>query len=120
MSELDPLKPIWLDDKHALEKLNEYNHSLVKDIMDEIKFKDGQRDHSKQGLTADERQEISLFHSLKQDPYYKHHLRTHLSQFADEMSENILSVPHGPYDVDPNDHVKFDRINLYDFRRTLP
>jgi hypothetical protein len=64
--------------------------------------------------------EISLFHSLKQDPFYKHHLRTHLAKFAEEQNHNVLSIPHGPNEVDPDDFVKFDRINLYDFRRTLP
>jgi len=31
-----------------------------------------------------------------------------------------LSAPNGPHDLNPNDHIKFDRINLFDFRRTLP
>ena len=32
----------------------------------------------------------------------------------------MLSIPYGPNEVDPDDFVKFDRINLFDFRRTLP
>jgi small subunit ribosomal protein S9 len=31
-----------------------------------------------------------------------------------------MQIPHGPFDVDPNDFAKFNRINLYDFRRNLP
>ena len=29
-------------------------------------------------------------------------------------------MPFGPHDYDPEDTVKFNRINLFDFRRTLP
>lgn len=61
-----------------------------------------------------------LFHSIKQDPYYKHHLRTYLSRFAEETAEKSLSMPYGPHDVDPNDFAKFDRINIFDLRRNLP
>lgn len=31
-----------------------------------------------------------------------------------------MSLVNGPQDTDPLDHVKFDRISLFDFRRTLP
>ena len=100
--------------------MNPHNHDIMNDILDKVKFNDYQRDNSLKGLTPEERQEIALFHSMKQDPFYKHHLRTHLAQFAEEITESTLSMPHGPHEVDPDDYVKFDRINLYDFRRTLP
>jgi len=29
-------------------------------------------------------------------------------------------MPYGPHDVDPDDFAKFDRISIFDFRRTLP
>jgi len=92
----------------------------VKEILDEVDFKDKQRDYSVENLTEDQKQEVSLFHSIKQDPYYKHHLRTYLSRYAEDHHENALSLPNGPYDVDPDDFVKFDRISIFDFRRTLP
>ena len=75
------------------------------------------RDHSIGTLTADEHQEIALFHTMRQDPFYKHHLRTHLSRFADNMSE---IEPYKASDRSPDDFTKYDRINLFDFRRTLP
>jgi len=87
--------------------------------MNEIKFKDAMRDHSIGTLTQDEHQEISLYHTMRQDPFYKHHMRTHLSKFADEISNSALTglatVPSSS-----DDFTKFDRINLFDFRRTLP
>jgi hypothetical protein len=63
---------------------------------------------------------MSLFHSFKQDPYYKHFLHNHLRQFAEDMDEGVLNFPEGPYTKDVGDVPKFDRINLYDFRRALP
>ena len=32
----------------------------------------------------------------------------------------MTNFPHGPYTKELYDHAKFDRINLYDFRRALP
>lgn len=32
----------------------------------------------------------------------------------------MLNMPVGPFESPPYDHAKFDRINLYDFRRALP
>ena len=57
---------------------------------------------------------------MKQDPFYKHHLRNFLSQFADQTNDNIINVGNGKGDMDANDFTKFDRINLFDFRRMLP
>lgn len=39
---------------------------------------------------------------------------------AEDMDESMLTFPEGPYPTMMTDHVKFDRINLYDFRRALP
>lgn len=91
---------------------------MAKDIVAEVKFEDAMRDHSIGMLTPEEHQEIALFHSMKQDPYYKHHLRTHLSRYADEISGTTLKTAL-PSAINPNDFTKFDRINLFDFRRTL-
>lgn len=40
--------------------------------------------------------------------------------YADEDTRLATTFPHGPHDVDPDDFIKFDRINLFDLRRTLP
>ena len=85
-----------------------------------MEFNDLKRQHSIDSLTPDEKTEIALFHSYKQDPYYKHHLRNFLSQFAEQVNNNILSFSNGRGDMDANDFAKFDRINLFDFRRMLP
>ena len=58
----------------------------MREIIEEVKFNDKMRDNSLDGLTQEERMEISLFHSLKQDPFYKLHLRTHLAKFAEEQT----------------------------------
>jgi len=71
-------------------------------------------------MTPEENLEISIFHSLKQDPFFKHHLRTHLAKQADDHNRTVMSLKREYHDFDPDDNVKFDRINLFDFRRTLP
>lgn len=38
----------------------------------------------------------------------------------DDMDDSLVTFPHGPYPEMLNDFAKFDRINLYDFRRALP
>ena len=63
---------------------------------------------------------MALFHSFKQDPYFKHFLYNHLRQYAEDIDEGILNFPEGPFTRDLTDVPKFDRINLYDFRRALP
>ena len=86
--------------------------------MSKIKFEDAMRDHSIGTLTPEEHQEIALFHTMRQDPFYKHHLRTHLSKFADNMTNALDAYKPGNGSTD--DFTKYDRINLFDFRRTLP
>lgn len=39
---------------------------------------DENRDHSYSALNNDEKNEIALFHSIKQDPYFKHYIYNHL------------------------------------------
>lgn len=63
---------------------------------------------------------MALFHSFKQDPFFKHFLYNHMRQFAEDIDEGILNFPEGPFTKDVTDFAKFDRINLYDFRRALP
>ena len=72
-------------------------------------------------MNQDEKNEIALFHSMKQDPYYKHYLYNHLRKFAEDEDEANLNFPLSSIEKkDLYDHVKFDKLNLYDFRRNLP
>lgn len=88
--------------------------------MERIRYEDARKDHSLAGLTPDERSEIALFHSFKQDPYFKHYIYNNIRKFAEDHDDTYLNFPQGPYPTMLNDHVKFDRINIYDFRRALP
>jgi hypothetical protein len=112
--------PLLLDDDTSLDNVPEGKDTPYRDILDRIKFEDKHRDHSYEKLSTDEKSEIALFHSLKQDPFFKHYLYSHLRQYAEEMDETLLNLPTGPYEGLPNDYAKFDRINLFDFRRALP
>lgn len=64
-----------------------------RDILDRIKYEDARTDYSYKTLTPDQRTEMALFHSFKQDPYYKHFLYNHLSQFAEDIDEGIMNFP---------------------------
>ena len=85
-----------------------------------MQYADSQRDHSFSSLNDDERTELALFHSMKQDPYYKHYLRNLLRKEAEEEDEENFGLFMPQVKEDIYDHVKFDRLNLYDFRRNLP
>jgi hypothetical protein len=63
-----------MDDATSLEAMAERSDIPYRDIIDRIKYEDSRRDHSFASLTPDERTEIALFHSFKQDPYYKHYM----------------------------------------------
>ena len=103
-----------------MDDIAEYNSfNAAKDIVEEVKFRDQLRDHSIGSLTPEEHQEIALFHTMRQDPFYRHHLRTHLSRFAENKNMSSLNALN-PTNESPDDFIKNDRINLFDFRRTLP
>jgi small subunit ribosomal protein S9 len=116
----DPLKPLLMDDPSRLDKMPEDTDTPYRDILDRIKYEDSRTDYSYQSLTPDQKTEIALFHSFKQDPYFKHFLHNHIRQFAEDMDEGVLNFPEGPFTKEVLDFPKFDRINLYDFRRALP
>ena len=116
----DPLKPLLLDDASPLDSMPEDKDTPYRDIIDRIKHEDQHTDYSAGTLTDEQRTEIALFHSFKQDPYFKHFLHNHLRQFAEDIDEGILNFPEGPFTKHVTDIPKFDRINLYDFRRALP
>ena len=115
----DPNTPNWMDDESQVDDIPTDEVFLAKEVMAEIKFRDAMRDHSIGTLTQEEHQEIALFHTMRQDPFYKHHMRTHLSKYADEIDNTTLAT-NNPGSINPDDFTKFDRINLFDFRRTLP
>ena len=91
-----------------------------RDILDRIKYEDEHQDHTKDSLTPDQKTEIALFHSIKQDPYYRHYIYNSTRVLTEDHDDTNLTFPDGPYPTMLNDHVKFDRINIYDFRRDLP
>mmetsp|Transcript_42638 Transcript_42638/g.57983 ORF Transcript_42638/g.57983 Transcript_42638/m.57983 type:complete len:218 (+) Transcript_42638:1731-2384(+) len=116
----DKMKPLYmLDEDVEVDNRDARTQEDDKEIMQHVKHNDARRDHSMNGLSAEEKQEIALFHSIKQDPYFRHYLRTYLSKFSEEQNNFTLSYS-GPHEVDSEDHVKFDRLNLFDFRRQLP
>jgi len=67
---------VLLDDDSQLDNLPEGADTPYRDILDRVKYEDSRTDYSI--LTPDQRTEISLFHSFKQDPFYKHYLYNHL------------------------------------------
>jgi hypothetical protein len=90
-------------------------------IYEHVKFNDEQRDYSYNALNQDEKNEIALFHSMKQDPYYKHYIYNHLRKYCEDEDEINLNFPLSSIEkMDIYDHTKFDRLNLFDFRRNLP
>jgi hypothetical protein len=118
--DMDPLKPLLIDDHSELDEMPEGSDTPYRDIVERIKYEDARTDYSKRSLTADQKTEIALFHSFKQDPFYKHFLHNHMRQYAEDMDEGILNFPDGPFTRSVMDIPKFDRLNLYDFRRALP
>lgn len=118
---IDPKKPIVIDDPSLIHEAGAIIRPKIEKVYEEVMFNDSQRDYSEDSLTQDEKFEISLFHSMKQDPYYKHYLYNHLREYAEEEDEINLSFPFSSLEKDDiYDHVKFDRLNLYDFRRNIP
>lgn len=118
---LDPKTPYIFEDESLIHKMDDAAYNRKKEIVDQIKFNDAQRDYSYEALTNEEKQEISLFHSLKQDPYFKHYIHNHIRQFAEEEDEVNFGLAEQRIDkADVYDHAKFDRLNLFDFRRNLP
>ena len=96
LQSFEPIKPEWADDKNDLYELSREEKEKMEEIHDRVEFEDQMRDHSMGGLTPEEHKEIALFHSAKQDPFYKHHLRTFLSEHAEDLSEHSVS-PLGPH-----------------------
>lgn len=101
--------------------MDEARHYRLKRVYEEVKYNDSQRDYSVNALNSDEKNEVALFHSMKQDPYYKHYLYNHLRKYAEDEDEINLNYPLSSIEKDDiYDHAKFDRLNLFDFRRNVP
>ena len=65
LASFSPLKPHWLEDENLHENLHRHEQQYMKDVIDEVEFKDEMRDHSIEQLTPEEHKEIALFHSYK-------------------------------------------------------
>ena len=91
----------------------------MQEIMREIKVMDEHEDHSE--LTDEQRTEIQLFHSIKSDPYFRHHMRNHLRVFAEENDQMSLHAGTNSRFLDQHlyDHVKFDHLNPIDVAKEL-
>lgn len=81
---LDPKTPEWYEDETRIPQAGDQVYDWTVETSEMINHKDAMKDHSYGSLTKDEQTELQLFHSMKQDPYYKHYLHTHLSQYAEE------------------------------------
>ena len=57
---------------------------------------------------------------MKQDPFYRHHLRNHLNKYAEWMSDTTHNTMQGYRHLRLDERTKFDRLNLFDIRRTIP
>jgi len=76
---IDPKYPIFIDDPDQIDAVpNESIQEKLHRVYDKIKYMDENRDHSYSALSNDEKNEIALFHSIKQDPYFKHYIYNHL------------------------------------------
>jgi hypothetical protein len=94
---------------------------LAERVRDFVKYNDAERDYSYGALSKDEKNEIALFHSMKQDPFFKHYIYNHLRKYAEDEDEINMSFPASSIEkLDIYDHTKFDKLNLFDFRRNLP
>lgn len=121
LSSLDAKAPHFIDDPRQLHQQHETARERYSDVYHAIRYADERRDHSEGALTQEERNEVALFHSMKQDPYYKHYLYNHLRKYAEDEDEVNLGFPgHSIEKKDLYDHAKFDKLNLFDFRRNLP
>ena len=99
--------------------MDEKDRDMFQEWKKKVEFQDEQRDHSI--LNQEEQNEISLFHSMKQDPYYRHYLHNHLRKYAEDEDEINLNYPLSSIQKEElYDHVKFDKLNLFDFRRNIP
>ena len=74
----DPLKPLLMDDPSPLDSMPEDVDTPYRDILARIKHEDSRTDYSKGTLTPEQKTEVALFHSFKQDPYFKHFLYNHM------------------------------------------
>lgn len=118
---MDPKTPLFIDDPSQIDMLDETQGKKIQQVYDIVKFNDARRDYSYNSLSPDEKKEISLFHSMKQDPYFKHYIYNHLRKYAEDEDEVNLNFPHSSIEkMDIYDHAKFDRLNLFDFRRNIP
>ena len=118
---MDPKAPLFIDDPKLINQNPENLQRKLAKIYEQVKYNDEQRDYSASALTLDEKNEIALFHSMKQDPYFKHYIYNHLRKYAEDEDEVHANFSLSSIEkMDIYDHAKFDKLNLFDFRRNLP
>lgn len=87
MQDKSPLKPHLLDDHSHLDKVPEGLDYRLRDIVERVQYEDNKREHNFDTLTPDEKLEIQLFHSYKQDPYFKHYLTHGQREQVDDLND---------------------------------
>ena len=68
---LDPKNPSF-DDPSRFTNIQPEDFSKYEAVLEKVKYMDENRDNST--LSHEEKNEMALFHSMKQDPYFKHYL----------------------------------------------
>ena len=60
------MTPLYLLDEDSISNsVDTRGAETDRQLLEHVKYNDARRDHSINGLTSDEKQEISLFHSVK-------------------------------------------------------
>uniref|UniRef100_A0A7S3FVD1 Ribosomal protein S9 n=1 Tax=Strombidium rassoulzadegani TaxID=1082188 RepID=A0A7S3FVD1_9SPIT len=58
---------------------------------------------------------------MKQDPFFKHYIYNNIRHYAEEEDDFNLNYANKMREkLDIYDHAKFDKLNLFDFRRNMP
>ena len=82
------VEPSWYEEPGAMDSLpfdrTTERMQLAKRRVD---FEDRFMDHSADMLSREDRREVDFFHTIRTDPYYKHYLRHHLRQTAEEVTD---------------------------------
>lgn len=60
------MAPLYMMDEDSISgSVNTRGAEYDRQMLEHVKYNDDRRDHSINGLNSDEKQEISLFHSIK-------------------------------------------------------
>jgi hypothetical protein len=56
---------------------------MIEDAVGTVKHEDERRDHSLRTLNKYDNFEIQIYNYIKNDPYYKHHVRNYIREFSE-------------------------------------